>query len=313
MPASPSFRLLLLIVASMSFLCHPGAAEQSSDKWQLVWADEFEYSGLPDARKWGYDVGGHGWGNKELQYYTSGRKENARVENGHLIIEARREAMKGREYTSARLVSKGKADFTYGRFEVRAKLPTGLGTWPAIWMLPSHKDYGGWPSGGEIDIMEHVGFDPDVIHASTHTKSYHHSIGTQKTARIKVANARTEFNTYAVEWTAEEIRAFVNDQHYFTFKNERLTNPAADHSQWPFDRPFHFLLNIAVGGTWGGEKGVDQKIWPQRMEIDYVRVYKPSRPTQTKTQPVSSKALSLTVQAWVCGSAAQQLAREESK
>ena len=273
-------RMLFLLMAIVPFVCYP-----QTSKWQLVWADEFEESGLPDAKKWGYDVGGHGWGNKELQYYTSGRKENARVENGHLIIEARREALEGREYTSARLVSKGKGDWTYGRFEVRAKLPTGRGTWPAIWMLPSQKDYGGWPEGGEIDIMEHVGFDPDVIHASTHTKSYHHSIGTQKTARLNVANARTAFNTYAVEWTPEEIRAFVNDQHYFTFKNERLTNPAADHKQWPFDKPFHFLLNIAVGGTWGGQKGVDKTIWPQRMEIDYVRVYQQSGPVQTRAEP----------------------------
>ncbi|HEX6730144.1 MAG TPA: glycoside hydrolase family 16 protein [Pyrinomonadaceae bacterium] len=281
------YSLCVLLVLTTTLQSTPPPKVQGVGQWQLVWADEFEYSGLPDAQKWGYDVGGHGWGNKELQYYSSGRKENARVENGHLIIEARREALEGREYTSARLVSKGKGDWTYGRFEVRAKLPTGRGTWPAIWMLPSHKDYGGWPEGGEIDIMEHVGFDPDIIHASTHTKSYHHSIGTQKTAKINVANARTGFNTYAVEWTPEEIRAFVNDQHYFTFKNERLTNPASDHKQWPFDKPFHLLLNIAVGGTWGGQKGVDKSIWPQRMEIDYVRVYQQSRAVQSST-PASS-------------------------
>lgn len=271
-----SSRVLWLIVAIMPFICHTPSAHQNSTKWQLVWSDEFEYDGLPDPKKWGYDVGGHGWGNKELQFYTEQRKENARVENGQLIIEARRDAWEGHEYTSARLVSKGKGDWTCGRFEVRAKLPTGRGTWPAIWMLPSQRDYGGWPNGGEIDIMEHVGFDPDVVHASIHTKSYYHSIGTQKTANTKVATARTGFNTYAVEWTPEEIRAFVNEQHYFTFKNERLTNPAATYKEWPFDKPFHLLLNIAVGGTWGGAKGVDKTIWPQRMEVDYVRVYQRS-------------------------------------
>ena len=250
---------------------------QNTHQWRLVWADEFEYSGLPDPKKWGYDVGGHGWGNKELQYYSDGRKENARVENGHLIIEARRESMKAQDYTSARLVSKGKGDWTYGRFEVRAKLPSGRGSWPAIWMLPSGKDYGGWPGGGEIDIMEHVGFDPDVIHSSVHTRSYNHNINTQRTARISVPTSRTGFNTYAIEWTPDEIRAFVNQQQFLTFKNERLTNPAADYQQWPFDKPFHLLLNIAVGGTWGGSQGVDQTIWPQRMEIDYVRVYQPVR------------------------------------
>ena len=248
-------------------------ANKSDAKWQLVWADEFNNTGLPDPAKWSYDVGGHGWGNKELQYYTEKRKENARVENGSLVIEARREDWQNREYTSARLVSKAKGDWTYGRFEVRAKLPTGKGAWPAIWMLPTAKTYGGWPSSGEIDIMEQVGFEPQVVHASVHTKSYHHSIGTQKTAKIVVPTATTEFNVYAVEWTPEEIRGYANDQHYFTFKNERLTNSSADYKQWPFDQPFHMLLNIAVGGTWGGAQGVDQTIWPQRLEIDYVRVY----------------------------------------
>jgi beta-glucanase (GH16 family) len=266
-------RVVLLLLVGISFVWHPYPTRQSSAKWRLVWADEFDYNGLPDAAKWGYDVGGHGWGNKELQYYTERRKENARVENGRLILEARRDAWEGHEYTSARLVSKGKGDWTYGRFEVRAKLPSGRGTWPAIWMLPSHREYGGWPNGGEVDIMEHVGFDADVVHASVHTKSYHHSIGTQKTSKINVATARTGFNTYAVEWTPEEVRAYVNNQHFFTFKNERLTNSAAGFKEWPFDKPFHLLLNIAVGGTWGGEKGVDESIWPQRMEVDYVRVY----------------------------------------
>ena len=266
------FRLVFLLAAGVCLAC-TSSSKSSVDQWRLVWADEFSYSGLPDPAKWGYDVGGHGWGNKESQFYTERRKENARVENGSLIIEARREAWEGREYTSARLVSKGKSDWTYGRVEVKAKLPSGRGTWPAIWMLPSGKEYGGWPESGEIDIMEHVGSDPDVVHASVHTKAYHHSIKTHKTAQIRVPSARSEFNVYAIEWTPEEIRAFVNDQHYFTFKNERLTNPAADHKQWPFDKPFHLLLNLAVGGTWGGAQGVDETIWPQRMEIDYVRVY----------------------------------------
>ena len=261
--------LLLLVAATVLFGCH----RQTAPKWQLVWSDEFNYSGLPDPAKWGYDVGGGGWGNQELQYYTEQRKENARVENGSLVIEARREKWEGREYTSCRLISKGKGDWTYGRFEVRAKLPAGRGTWPAIWMLPSVDKYGTWPNGGEIDIMEQVGFDPQVVHASVHTKSYHHSIGTQKTSKIDVPTAPTAFNVYAVEWTPEEIRGYVNQQQFFSFKNERLINPAADYRQWPFDQPFHLILNIAVGGTWGGAQGIDETIWPQRMEVDYVRVY----------------------------------------
>jgi beta-glucanase (GH16 family) len=263
------FQLFLLLLAAVPF----AQPAQERREWRLVWADEFNYTGLPDAKKWDYDVGGHGWGNKELQFYTARRKENARVENGRLIIEARKEEWEGREYTSARLVSRGKGDWTYGRFEVRAKLPSGRGTWPAIWMLPTGWSYGNWPNSGEIDIMEHVGFDPDMVHASVHTQSYNHKIQTQKTARINVPTSRSEFNVYAVEWTPEEIRGFVNQQHYFTFRNERLTNPAADYRQWPFDKPFHLLLNLAVGGTWGGAQGVEPTIWPQRMEIDYVRVY----------------------------------------
>jgi len=269
-------RLILLLILIITLFYSP-AANEPDDRWLLVWADEFNYSGLPDREKWSYDVGGHGWGNKELQFYTEQRKENARVENGSLVIEARRDNWRGHEYTSARLVSRAKAEWIYGRFEVRAKLPSGRGAWPAIWMLPTVPVYGGWPNSGEIDIMEQVGYEPQTIHASIHTKAYHHVISTQKTAQTTVETATTDFNVYAVEWTPEEIRGYVNNKRYFVFKNERLANSAADYRQWPFDQPFHLLMNIAVGGTWGGSKGVDQGIWPQRMEIDYVRVYKVTR------------------------------------
>lgn len=266
---------LLLLLAITQCVCYsqPTPTEPQASQWKLVWADEFNYQGLPDREKWSYDVGGHGWGNKELQFYTDARKENARVENGSLIIEARRDNWQDHEYTSARLVSKTKGDWTYGRFEVRAKLPTGKGAWSAIWMLPTTKSYGEWPNSGEIDIMEQVGFEPNVVHASVHTKSYNHNINTHKTAKTDVPNATTGFSVYAVEWTPEEIRGYINDRQYFTFKNERLTNSSADYQQWPFDQPFHLLLNIAIGGTWGGQQGVDPAVWPQRMEIDYVRVF----------------------------------------
>ena len=267
----------LLAALFFVFCCFPqqstGSMGQRDRQWRLVWSDEFDYTGLPDAKKWDYDVGGHGWGNKELQFYTARRKENARVENGRLLIEARKEQWQGRDYTSARLVSRGKGDWTYGRVEVRARLPSGRGTWPAIWMLPTDQSYGRWPNSGEIDIMEHVGFDPDVVHASVHTSAYNHKIHTQKTAQLNVPTSRGQFNVYAVEWTPDEIRGFVNEQLYFTFRNERLTNTAADYRQWPFDKPFHLLLNLAVGGTWGGQQGIDPRIWPQRLEIEYVRVY----------------------------------------
>lgn len=236
--------------------------------WELVWSDEFDYTGLPNPDKWGYDVGGSGWGNQELQYYTDKRLKNARVENGVLTIEAIKEDFEGMKYTSARLVSKNKGDWLYGKIEVRAKLPTGRGTWPAIWMLPTDWKYGGWPASGEIDIMEHVGYDEGVVHGTVHTKAYHHSINTQKGASIRINTATSAFHVYTVEWTENYVKAFVDGQEYFTFNNE-----GSGFEAWPFDQRFHLLLNIAIGGSWGGLKGVDDNIFPQKMDIDYVRVY----------------------------------------
>jgi beta-glucanase (GH16 family) len=236
-----------------------------------VWADEFDYTGLPDPKRWGYDVGGTGWGNNELQYYTENRPENARVENGNLVIEARKEAFAGRNYTSARLVTKGKGDWTYGRIEVRAKLPRGRGTWPAIWTLASQTSYGTafWPDNGEIDIMEHVGFDPGVIHANIHTKAFNHSIGTNKGSQLTVPDCMDAFHTYRVDWTPTNMTFFVDDKSYFTFGNS-----GNGWQEWPYDKAQHLLLNIAVGGNWGGQKGVDDSIFPQQLLVDYVRVYK---------------------------------------
>lgn len=247
------------------FLLFTGTA--LGQKRKLVWKDEFSTKGLPDSTKWNYDVGGHGWGNNELQYYTSKNIRNARVEKGQLIIEAHKEKTGDNEYSSARLITKGKGDWTYGRIEVRAKLPKGVGTWPAIWMLATTKKIT-WPDDGEIDIMEHVGYNQGVIHGSAHTKKYFHSIGTQKTGTIAVPDCSEKFHVYAVEWNKDSITMFVDKKPYFSFKNEKTGNDA-----WPFDKPFHLLLNIAVGGSWGGQKGVDEKIFPQRMIIDYVRVY----------------------------------------
>ncbi len=237
--------------------------------WKLVWSDEFDYTGAPDPKRWTYDIGGGGWGNNELQFYTD-RRENSRVENGHLIVEARREKYQEREYTSARLVTKGLGDWTYGRFEIRAKVPRGLGTWPAIWMLPTVWDLGNgsWPDNGEIDIMEHVGFDEGVVHASTHTQAHQWRINTQRTAKTPVPDATRAFHVYTLEWDAEEIRVFVDDRHYFTSRKD-----GGDWTSWPFYKDFHLLLNIAVGGEWGGQKGVDPSVFPQRMEVDYVRIY----------------------------------------
>ena len=272
--------LLLFALAGCKSQNQPGApstSETSTDAdsssaaagtSELIWSDEFNYSGLPDSTKWNYDVGGHGWGNNELQYYTSRRPENARVENGILTIEARKEDFEGKKYTSARLVTKGKGDWTYGRIDVRAKLPKGLGTWPAIWMLGSTTPLK-WPEDGEIDIMEHVGYDQGKVHASVHTKKYYHSIGTQKTAQIMVPDCSENFHVYSLKWDTDTITMLMDNQPYFTFTNDHTGKEA-----WPFDGPFHLLLNVAVGGNWGGAKGVDENIWPQKMEIDYVKVYK---------------------------------------
>lgn len=236
--------------------------------YTLVWSDEFEENGLPDSSKWSYNVGGHGWGNQELQYYTEKRLENARVEDGNLIIEAIKENYEGSDYTSARLVSKEKGDWLYGRIEVKAKLPGGTGIWPAIWMLSADNSYGGWPESGEIDIMEYVGYQPGVVHGTVHTDAFNHSIGTQKGDQIEVPDAETDFHVYAIEWTEEKIDFFVDDQKYFTFNNT-----GGDYEEWPFDKRFYLVLNVAVGGTWGGSQGVNDDIFPQRMEIDYVRAY----------------------------------------
>jgi beta-glucanase (GH16 family) len=247
-------------------------AQAAPDGYTLVWQDEFDRDGLPDTAKWSYDVGGHGWGNKEPQYYTNSRPENARVEDGHLVIEARREPWEGAPYTSARLVTRGKGDWTYGRVEVRARLPKGRGSWPAIWMLATTRERMRWPDDGEIDVMEHVGFDHGVVHGSVHTRAYHHSIGTQKTATTSVPDAAEAFHVYAIEWDAERIRFFVDDRQYFQFDKE-----AGGTQVWPFDGPFHLLLNVAVGGAWGGQKGIDEASLPYRMLVDYVRVYQRAR------------------------------------
>ena len=236
-------------------------------QWQMVWSDEFNYSGLPDSTKWNYDVGGNGWGNNELEYYTDKRLENARVENGNLVIEARKESWQGMNYTSARLLTKNKGDWQYGKIEVRAKLPRGRGTWPAIWMLGSTTPLK-WPDDGEVDIMEHVGFDQGIIHGSIHCKKYNWVIGTQKTATIPVMDCSDSFHMYSIEWDNSTIKIFVDSTSYLTFPNEH-----SGYDAWPFDNKMFLILNIAVGGNWGGQQGVDDSIWPQQMLVDYVRVW----------------------------------------
>lgn len=267
---------ILLLITTLLGSCtsaQKSEAQSSNDDYELIWSDEFEYDGLPDSSKWSYDVGDGcpdlcGWGNNELQYYTEDRLKNARVENGNLIIEAHKEDFKSRNYTSARLLTRDRDAWKYGRFEIKAKLPSGNGTWPAIWMLPENWEYGGWPESGEIDIMEHVGHEPERIYATVHTEAYNHVQGTQDTDTLKVPDAEQNFHVYTLEWTPQSISWYVDGEQYSHFENENAT-----YKEWPFDRPFHLILNIAVGGNWGGSQGVDDSIWPQQMVIDYVRVY----------------------------------------
>lgn len=251
----------------------------SIDDYELVWSDEFDTDGPLDASKWGWDIGGSGWGNNELQYYT-GTGGNAWNEAGKMVIEARMESLGGRQYTSARVVSRNKGDWKYGKIEVSAKLPTGVGTWPAIWMLPTDWRYGQWPRSGEIDIMEHVGKDQNKVHASIHTNFYNHSIGTQRSGSRIIPTASTEFNVYTVEWLPDQILFFFNDVQVYRFKPS-LYIDCPKFNEWPFDQRFHLLLNIAIGGNWGGPN-VDDSMFPVRMEIDYVRVYQ--SPTVTNMQ-----------------------------
>ena len=245
----------------------------------LVWSDEFDTPGLPDPAKWKYDTARNqeGWFNNEKQYYAAAREKNARVVNGRLVIEAHAEDLSAaglsdwgkQRYSSARLITQGLGDWTYGFFEIRAKLPCGRGTWPAIWMLPSDPSVK-WPAGGEIDIMEHVGFDPGVIHHSIHTSAFNFSRGTQKTSSHTVPDACDAMHKYQLLWTADFMLFGVDDQPKLLFKKE-----SDKQARWPFDQPQHLLLNIAVGGNWGGQKGVDDAAFPARMEVDYVRVYQP--------------------------------------
>ncbi|MFD2936429.1 glycoside hydrolase family 16 protein [Spirosoma flavum] len=262
--------LVILLACKSPDVTFPTSTTIVPGARKLVWSDEFEKSGLPDSTKWSYEVGGNGWGNNELEYYTSRRTENARVEKGKLIIEARKEAYQGKNYTSARLLTQGKTSWTYGRIEAMAKLPKGVGTWPAVWMLGKNVSNTGWPKCGEIDIMEHVGFDEGVVHGTVHTEAYNHSKKTEKGKAVTIPNITTDFHLYAIEWTADQIDFFVDEQKYYTVQKSVL---GAAASQWPFDQPFFLILNVAVGGNWGGQKGVDETIWPQRMEVDYVRVY----------------------------------------
>jgi beta-glucanase (GH16 family) len=241
-----------------------GIGAPSSNDWRLVWRDEFDGSAI-DTTKWELEQRDPGWVNNERQAYTS-RWENARQENGNLVIEARRDFVGG-EYSSARLKTQGKASWTYGRFEARMQLPGGWGSWPAFWMMP--EDFSrGWPACGEIDIMEEVGHDQDSIHSTTHSLAYNYRSANQRTTATTVGGVTGSFHIYAAEWYPDRIDFFVDGRRFFTSPNDNTGDDA-----WPFHKPFYLIFNLAVGGDWGGAQGVDPNTWPRRLLVDYVRVY----------------------------------------
>ena len=255
-------KLIFLLVLFTVISC----ATEKDSSWKLVWSDEFDYQGLPDSTKWDYEEGFIR--NRESQYYTRNRPENARVENGMLVIEARRDFFSDSAYSSASLITKNKAEFLFGRIEMNAKLPYGNGVWPAFWMLGTNITDVGWPECGEIDIMEYVGFDTLTIHANIHTEAYNHVKGTNKGDRIVADNPWENFHVYAVEWYEDKLDFYLDTTKYFTFQNEGTGNDV-----WPFDKPHYIIANLAIGGSWGAQHGIDTTIFPQQYVIDYVRIY----------------------------------------
>ncbi|MEO7277274.1 MAG: glycoside hydrolase family 16 protein [Sphingomicrobium sp.] len=243
------------------------------DGARLVWSDEFNGPTL-DRSKWTYDTAHNktGWFNKEQQYYSNGRPENIRLVGGLLVIEARREDLSklpdwgGQKYSSAKIVSTG-AGWTYGFYEIRARLPCARGTWPAIWMLPTKMKK--WPDDGEIDIMEQVGSEPNAIHASLHTKLFNHVLGTQLSAQRVLPTSCTAFHRYQLDWQPGSITIGADDRGIIRVLNDRPGGKGA----WPFFTPEQMILNVAMGGDWAGAKGMDDAALPQRMEVDYVRVW----------------------------------------
>lgn len=271
------FVCILAAFAAMEF-CDCNAENQPNKSaldakdanWKLVWSDEFDYEGLPNPDKWGYEEGFVR--NKELQYYTKERLENTEVKDGKLTITARKEKFKDANYTSASVISKGKGEWQYGRIEIFAKLPGGKGIWPAFWMLPASSKYG-WPNGGEIDIMELVGFDEKRVHATVHTGYTMKSTKGGATSSTLLETPQNDFHLYVLEWYPDHLDFYVDGKQLQSYKKQGETI-----EKWPFDNKFYLLMNIAYGGAWGASHGTDDNILPQQTVVDYVRVYEKVKP-----------------------------------
>lgn len=237
--------------------------------YKLVWEDTFNYEGRPKEEFWNIEVAGHGFGNNEAQYYTN-REKNVFVKDGTLNIVAHKEVYEHRNYTSAKLTTLHKKHIQYGRIEVMAKLPTGKGTWPAIWFLGTNMKDVGWPTCGEVDLMEHVGHNPEHIHFSLHSKTNHHLIGNQPTLALDVPGILEGFHEYRVDWSKELFIFYIDQKEIVRFYKKDYI----EKSDWPFDQPFYLILNLALGGTWGGT--IDDSIFPMTMSFKYVKVYERS-------------------------------------
>jgi len=244
------------------------ATMSTGKKLRLVWNDEFDGRGLPDPAKWSYEEGFVR--NREFQYYTRERSANARREKGSLVLEARLDSLRHANgvalCTSGSINTRGKASWKYGRFEIRAKLPGGIGAWPAIWMLGDNIPKVGWPRCGEIDIMEYVGHRKDQVHFTVHAQNEGRHVS--KGVNVNFPTAETDFAVYVLEWERDALRFFVDGTLGLEFKRGDIAI-----APWPFDKPHYLLLNLAIGGSWGAEKGIDGAIFPCRFEVDYVRVY----------------------------------------
>lgn len=238
--------------------------------FRLVWSDEFDYEGKPDPKIWDYEIGAHGFGNNEQQAYVD-HVDNAYVKNGMLHIAGMKKECDGKNFTSAKLTTYGKRNFQYGKFEFRAKMPAGKGTWPAIWMLPDGFREGmKWPECGEIDILEHIGRMQGRVHFSLHTKKYNHIKRTQYTTINQIDDVCDKFYTYAMIWKKNSIEFLMDGESVAKFERGRDGMDASE-AGWPFDQPFYLMINLALGGYWGGE--IDEESLPAELLIDYIRYY----------------------------------------
>jgi beta-glucanase (GH16 family) len=257
--ATPTVAATATIAATPTFSWDPQG-------WNLVWSDEFDGTSI-NPKNWVFDKGGSGWGNVELEYYTD-RTENARIENGNLVIEARAEKYEGLMYTSARINSRGLQEFQYGHFEARMKLPYGQGIWPAFWMLGSNAS---WPLGGEIDVMEYIGKTPDTVYQTVHGPGYSGGKGIGSHYLLTSDSLKNDFHVFAIDWLPNDIRWYIDGQQVFQVTPDKIPSG----TKWVYDHPFFIILNLAVGGGWPGFPD-DTTVFPQQLQVDYVRVYQKS-------------------------------------